>query len=122
MQFGRSSAAKIAAASLKQDLLRVVGSQEADHFRGENFPAADQEAMRIVFEDGTSQECSPTDQREIIAEAGFHPVQGIPKRLKRVSDNPPAWANLVVVRCSVIVPDHYVMTSAGLKRVARVER
>ena len=50
------------------------------------FPAADQEAMRIVFEDGTSQECSPTDQREIIAEAGFHPVQGIPKRLKRVSD------------------------------------
>ena len=33
------------------------------------FPAADQEAMRIVFEDGTSQECSPTDQREIIAEA-----------------------------------------------------
>ena len=68
------------------------------------FPAADQEAMRIVFEDG------------------FHPVQGIPKRLKRVSDNPPAWANLVVVRCSVIVPDHYVMTSAGLKRVARVER
>ena len=86
------------------------------------FPAADQEAMRIVFEDGTSQECSPTDQREIIAEAGFHPVQGIPKRLKRVSDNPPAWANLVVVRCSVIVPDHYVMTSAGLKRVGRVER
>ena len=78
--------------------------------------------MRIVFEYGTSQECSPTDQREIIAEAGFHPVQNIPKRLKRVSDNPPAWANLVVVRCSVIVPDHYVMTSAGLKRVARVER
>jgi hypothetical protein len=86
------------------------------------FPAADQEAMRIVFEDGTSQECSPTDRREIIAEAGFHPVQGIPKRLKRVSDNPPTWANLVVVRCSVIVPDHYLMTSAGLKRVARVER
>jgi hypothetical protein len=83
---------------------------------------ADQEAMRIVFEDGTSQECSPTDQREIIAEAGFHHAQGIPKRLKRVSDNPPAWANLVVVRCGVIVPDHYVMTSAGLKRVARVER
>jgi hypothetical protein len=77
---------------------------------------------RRYWAGGTSQECSPTDQREIIAEAGFHPVQGIPKRLKRVSDNPPAWANLVVVRCSVIVPDHYVMTSAGLKRVARVER
>ena len=85
------------------------------------FPAADQQAMRIVFEDGTSQECSPTDQREIIAEARFHPVQGIPKRLKRVSDNPPAWANLVVARCSVIVPGLYVMTSAGLKQVARVE-
>jgi hypothetical protein len=31
------------------------------------FPAADQKAMRIVVEDGTSQERSPTDQREIVA-------------------------------------------------------
>jgi hypothetical protein len=74
---------------------------------------------RIRF--GQSRSCAgPRDERRgrddrtIIAKAGVHPVQGIPKRLKRVSDNPPAWANLVVVRCRVIVPDHYVMTSAGV--------
>jgi hypothetical protein len=78
--------------------------------------------MRIVFEDGTSEECSPADQRQISTVAVFHPAQRIPKHLKRVWDNPPTYANLVVVRCNLIVPDHYVMTSAGLKRVARVER
>ena len=31
-------------------------------------------------------------------------------------------ARLVVVRCRLIVPDHYVMTDAGLKRVVSVER
>jgi hypothetical protein len=54
--------------------------------------------------------------------AVFHPAQRIPKNLKRVWENPPTYANLVVVRCRLIVPDHYVMTDAGLKRVVSVER
>ena len=79
--------------------------------------------MRIVFEDGTSQECSPTDQRQIsVAKPIFHPAQRIPKHLKRVWDKPSTYANLIVVRCNLIVPDHYVMTDVGLKRVTRVER
>jgi hypothetical protein len=69
------------------------------------FPAADQEAMRIVFEDGTSQECSPTDQREIIAEAGFRPVQNIPKRLKRfriILRPGPIWSSFdAVLLCRI---------------------
>jgi hypothetical protein len=118
----------------------------------------DDEQMRIVFEDGTSEECSPADQRQISTVAVFDPAQRIPKNLKRVWDNPPTYANLddrfhdsdplqcwdlrpqnaglsatpydsnfgnarlVVVRCRLIVPDHYVMTDAGLKRVVSVER
>lgn len=82
----------------------------------------DDEQMRIVFEDGASEECSPADQRQISTAAVFHPAQRIPKHLKRVWDNPPTYANLVVVRCSFIVPDHYVMTDAGLKRVVSVQR
>jgi hypothetical protein len=77
--------------------------------------------MRIVFEDGTSQECSPDDQRQISTLAEFYPAQR-PKHLKRVWDKPPTYANLVVVRCRLIVPDHYVMTDAGLKRVVSVHR
>ena len=85
------------------------------------FPAADQEAMRIVFEDGTSQECSATDQREISARGrcssrarysqAFEARFGESSRLGQSSG------------CSMqcIVRGLYVMTSAGLKRVARVE-
>ena len=43
----------------------------------------DDEQMRIVFEDGTSEECSPADQRQISTVAVFHPAQRIPKNLKR---------------------------------------
>ena len=78
--------------------------------------------MRIVFEDGTFQECSSTGQRQISTEAVFHPAQRIPKHLKRVWDKPPTYARLIVVQCDLIVPNHYVMTDTGLKRVARVER
>jgi hypothetical protein len=79
--------------------------------------------MRIVFEDGTSEKCSPTDQRQIsVAKPIFHPAQRIPKHLKRVWDNPPTYARLAVLRCRIIQPNHYVMTGTGLKRVARVER
>jgi hypothetical protein len=78
--------------------------------------------MRTVFEDGTSEECSSTDQRQISTEAVFQPAQRIPKHLKRVWDKPRTYANLMVVRCSIIQPNHYVMTDTGLKRVARVER
>jgi hypothetical protein len=80
-------------------------------------------AMRIVFEDGTSEECSPTDQRQIsVSDVVFYPSERIPKHLKRVWDSPATYAKLAVVRCNIIQPKHYVMTDAGLKRVARVER
>ena len=82
----------------------------------------DDEQMRIVFEDGTSEECSPADQRQISTEAVFYPAQRIPKHLKRVWDKPPTYAKLVVVRCEIIRLDHYVMTDAGLKRVVSVKR
>jgi hypothetical protein len=79
--------------------------------------------MRIVFEDGTSEECSSIGQRQISVSAPtFRSARRIPKHLKRVWDNPPTYARLIVVRCNIIQPDHYVMTGTGLKRVARVER
>jgi hypothetical protein len=79
-------------------------------------------AMKIIFTDGEAQECSPDDQREIsIAEVLIRP-QRVPKHLKRVWADPPTYAKLAVVRCGIIVPDHYVMTSSGLKRVAKVEK
>ncbi len=75
--------------------------------------------MILYFEDGTSEECSLDDQRQIsVAQPIFHPA----KRLRRVWDKPPTYARLAVVRCRVIQPDHWVMTDAGMKRVARVER
>jgi hypothetical protein len=46
----------------------------------------------------------PTVQREISTHAGFRLAQGLPKRLKRVSDIPPAWANLVVVDAVLLYP------------------
>jgi hypothetical protein len=82
----------------------------------------DDEQMRIVFEAVRPKNAPRPISGRSAPWPCFIPRQRIPKHLKRVSDNPPAWANLVVVRCSLIVPDHYVMTDAGLKRVVSVQR
>ena len=78
--------------------------------------------MRLIFEDGTSQECSSTDQRQISTAKVLIRPRRIPVHLKRVWDDPPTYAKLVVARCEIIAPGHWVMTSVGLKRVATVER
>jgi hypothetical protein len=64
----------------------------------------------MVFRARGGRKADPTPSPPIFKNQPFFPLAGL------------IWANLVVVRCSVIVPDHYVMTSAGLKRVVRVER
>ena len=78
--------------------------------------------MKITFEDGTTEQCAPTDQRRInVADVLFSPER-IPKKLSRVWDNPPTYSKLAVGRCDIIQPGHYVMTSTGLKRVAKIDK
>ena len=78
--------------------------------------------MKLTFEDGTNQDCSPSDQRQIaMGEVLVRPVTP-PKRLDRVHDNPATYAKLAVVRCDIIGAGHYVMTESGLKRVKSVDR
>jgi hypothetical protein len=80
--------------------------------------------MKIIFEDGSSEECSLSDERQLSAsEIRVHPDnRSVPKHLKRVGNDPPTYTQLATVRCAFIVPDHWVMTTNGLKRVVKVER
>ena len=78
--------------------------------------------MKLVFEDGEIQQCLETDQRQTsVAGVFIDPVQE-PKYLTRVSEAPPTYAKLVLMNCELIHPGSGVMTSSGLKQVARVER
>ena len=76
--------------------------------------------MKIIFDTGESEECSPDDQRQISLNPSFD--TRFRTRLPKVWDNPPTYAKLDVVRCRNIVRDHWMMTSSGLKRVAKVEK
>jgi hypothetical protein len=78
--------------------------------------------MKIIFEDGESQQCLSSDQRQISDGEVLFRDHRIPKHLTRVWDSPPTYARLVVVRCENIVSGHYIMTASGLKLVASVER
>ena len=75
--------------------------------------------IRIIFEDGSLHDCSPTDWQQIAAEVSFRP--SFPERLERVRDDPPTYAKLMLIKANEISPGHFTMTPSGLKRVARVE-
>ena len=78
--------------------------------------------MKLVFMDGEIQECLESDQRQTsVAGVYIDPVRA-PKYLTRVWDDPPTYAKLVLMNCELIHAGSWVMTSSGLKRVARVER
>jgi len=77
--------------------------------------------MKITFEDGTTMQCAPTDQRRITVTEVLVRPQRIPTKLHRIWHDPPTYSKLAVVRCAIIQPGHNVMTLAGLKLVAKVD-
>ena len=77
--------------------------------------------IKIIFTDGSSQEFSATDQRQICDGEVLIRPDRIPTDLDLVWDNPPIYSRYVVVTCDLIQPGHYVRTATGLKRVMSVE-
>ena len=78
--------------------------------------------MKLIFDDGSAQDCLPTSERQIATGDVLVSPQSIPKHLRLVWTTPKTYAQLVFVSCENIQPGHYVMTSEGLKRVAALER
>ena len=83
-----------------------------------------QDSMKIIFEDGSSEECSPSDQRKFsVSEIKFNvDRRDVPQHLELVWKSPPTYARLMEFRCDIIRPGQWIMTAQGMKQVAKVER
>jgi hypothetical protein len=78
--------------------------------------------MKITYEDGTSETCEITEQRQILHGGFIRSPKRIPKGAEKLWNNPPTYGRLVVIGCKLIVPGHFVRTAAGVKEVVSVER
>ena len=76
--------------------------------------------MKLIFEDGSAQDCLLTSYRQLATGDVVFSPQHPPKSLKLVWFDPPTYANLEFVGCTHIQPGDYVLTTGGLKRVATV--
>ena len=77
--------------------------------------------MRLIFKDGTVQECLATSERQVATAEILVQPERAPKNLKLVWMTPPTYTTLAFYSCDRIQPGWHVMTAEGLKQVAAVK-